>query len=182
MESRAWMPFLPRLCQHVLDEELILPSVPSWWCGDRQSLRHVEDSLGRLEVESVVTGHAGFLKPRIPIGSNDELRIRRHLNLRPECWVAHEPLQPSWAPWTSDGGLERRPTVLRMFTLETPNGWQVLPGGLAYDYGGARTKNSTRSSIPPIKTVWVDTGPEHDRITIPVCRIWSGSETLWMSS
>ena len=170
MESPAWMPFLPRLCQHVLDEELILPSVPTWWCGDRQSLRQVEDSLGRLEVESVTTSRAGFLRSRMPIGSEDELRIRRHLNLRPECWVAHEPLQPSWAPWTFEGGLVRRPTVLRMFTLGTPTGWQVLPGGLAYAFGEQGPTDSTRASMPPIKPVWIDPGPDPDRAPIPACR------------
>jgi uncharacterized circularly permuted ATP-grasp superfamily protein len=170
MESPAWMPFLPRLCQRVLDEDLILPSVPTWWCGDRQSLRHVEDSLGRLEVESVVTGRAGFLKPRLPIGSDDELRIRRHLDLRPECWVAQEPLQPSWAPWTSNEGLVGRPTVLRMFAIETPNGWQVLPGGLAYAFDGDGTTESNRSSMPQVKTVWVDPGADRDRIPLPAYR------------
>ncbi len=141
----------------------MLPSIPTWWCGDRQSLRQVEDTLGRLEVESIVPGRPGYLRPRMPIGSGDEVRIRRHLNLRPECWVAREPIQPSWAPWTSTEGFARRPTVLRMFTLETPSGWQVLPGGLAYAFDATPTPNTSPSSTPPIKAVWVDTGPDPNR-------------------
>ncbi len=167
VESPAWMPFLPRLCQHLLGEDLMLPSIPTWWCGDRQSLRQVEDTLGRLEVESIVAGRPGYLRPRMPIGSGDEVRIRRHLNLRPECWVAREPIQPSWAPWTSAEGLARRPTVLRMFTVETPSGWQVLPGGLAYAFDANPTPNASPSSTPPIKTVWVDPGPDPNAPSIP---------------
>lgn len=66
----------------------------------------------------------------------------------------------------------RRPTVLRMFTLGTSTGWQVLPGGLAYAFGGHGLQDSTRTAMPPFKTVWVDPGPDPDRIPIPACRAW----------
>jgi hypothetical protein len=34
LDSPAWMGFLPALCQQILGEELLLPSIPSWWCGE----------------------------------------------------------------------------------------------------------------------------------------------------
>jgi uncharacterized circularly permuted ATP-grasp superfamily protein len=33
MESPAFLAFLPGLCRHILGEELLLPSVATWWCG-----------------------------------------------------------------------------------------------------------------------------------------------------
>ena len=162
MESPAWMPFLPRLCQHVLGEDLVLPSIPTRWCGDRNALRQVEDSLGWLEVESVVAGREGFLRPRRPIGSDEQVRLLRHLQFRPECWVAREPLRPSLAPWSSNRGPTPHPTVLRLFTLSTPNGWRVLPGGLAHAYGDGPASASALSTPPRIKTVWVDPRPNPD--------------------
>jgi len=158
VESPAWTPFLPRLCQHLLGEDLRLRSFPTWWCGDRQSLRQVEDNLGRLEVESVHAGRAAFLGPRQPIRSDDEVRIRRHINLRPECWVAREPIQPAHAPWSTSDGPLGQPTVLRLFTVATSTGWQVLPGGLAHVYGPGSMRDPAHSGTPPVKTVWIDTG------------------------
>lgn len=35
----VFMPFLPQLCQHLLAEPLLLPSIPSWWCGAPQHLQ-----------------------------------------------------------------------------------------------------------------------------------------------
>ncbi len=33
IETAAIMPFLPALCRHLLGEDLMLPSVPTWWGG-----------------------------------------------------------------------------------------------------------------------------------------------------
>src|SRR5262249_54932785 len=41
LETPALLAFLPGLCRHLLGQELRLPSVPTWWCGERQSLEHV---------------------------------------------------------------------------------------------------------------------------------------------
>ena len=32
-ENTAILPYLPRLCQDLLGEELAIESVPTWWCG-----------------------------------------------------------------------------------------------------------------------------------------------------
>src|SRR6202163_1533817 len=38
IETSAFMPFLPSLCLELLGEELILPSVATWWCGQPKEL------------------------------------------------------------------------------------------------------------------------------------------------
>ena len=55
IESAAIMPFLPGLSRHLLGEELKLPSVATWWCGQPRALNWVLDNL-----ESVV------VKPAFP--------------------------------------------------------------------------------------------------------------------
>jgi len=35
LQSPAFMSFLPGLCKHLLGEELKLPSVATWWCGQK---------------------------------------------------------------------------------------------------------------------------------------------------
>ena len=35
IESASIMPFLPGLCQALRGEKLLLPSVATWWCGQR---------------------------------------------------------------------------------------------------------------------------------------------------
>src|SRR6266566_3264371 len=51
MESPAFLAFLPSLCRHVLGEELLLPSIATWWCGQAEELRYVIEHLDSLIVK-----------------------------------------------------------------------------------------------------------------------------------
>ena len=39
VETPALLAYLPALCRHLLGEDLKMPSVPTWWCGDPVALR-----------------------------------------------------------------------------------------------------------------------------------------------
>ena len=41
LESSALLGFLPAISRHLLDEELLLPSLNTWWCGEDAALREV---------------------------------------------------------------------------------------------------------------------------------------------
>ena len=47
LETPALFPFLPGLCRHLLGEELRMPSVPTYWCGEQHALEHVVANLPR---------------------------------------------------------------------------------------------------------------------------------------
>src|SRR3984957_6146692 len=51
MESPAFLAFLPALCRHLLHEELKLPSVATWWCGQQRERQYVIDHLDRIVVK-----------------------------------------------------------------------------------------------------------------------------------
>ena len=43
LESNALLGFLPALSRHLLGEDLQLPALPTWWCGERASLEAALD-------------------------------------------------------------------------------------------------------------------------------------------
>ena len=45
LESPALQGFLPGICRALRDEPLVLPSVPSWWCGEAAAWIDVRDRL-----------------------------------------------------------------------------------------------------------------------------------------
>src|ERR1700687_1483067 len=51
IETSAFMPFLPGLCQRMLGEKLKLPAAATWWCGQPKALRYVLDNLDCLVVK-----------------------------------------------------------------------------------------------------------------------------------
>src|SRR5271166_5643780 len=52
LESPATAAFLPGLCKHLLGEELKIPTVATWWCGEAKPLAHVLEDLPRLVIKS----------------------------------------------------------------------------------------------------------------------------------
>src|SRR6202012_1741092 len=51
VQSPAFMAFLPGLCRHILGEELKLPSVATWWCGQEPARKYVLEHLDTLAVK-----------------------------------------------------------------------------------------------------------------------------------
>src|SRR5215475_8330823 len=47
-ESPAYAAFLPGLCKQILGEELKLPTLATWWCGQKEPLEYVTEHLDTL--------------------------------------------------------------------------------------------------------------------------------------
>ncbi len=56
LESTALLGFLPALARHLLGEELQLPSLASWWCGERAALEAVLPQLARGVIKPTYGG------------------------------------------------------------------------------------------------------------------------------
>ena len=54
VENEAIMSFLPSLSRQVLGEDLKIPSVPTWWCGNPADRAHVLAHLDELVVRTRV--------------------------------------------------------------------------------------------------------------------------------
>ena len=48
--------FMPALARHFLGEELQLPALPSWWCGERASLEDVLPKLDECVIKPTYPG------------------------------------------------------------------------------------------------------------------------------
>jgi uncharacterized circularly permuted ATP-grasp superfamily protein/uncharacterized alpha-E superfamily protein len=130
IESAALMPFLPGLARHLLGEELKLPSVATWWCGQEHALNWVTDNL-----KSVVVKPAFSSVGMEPIfGSEltaaDREKFLERLRSSPLEFVAQEQVQLSTAPVWENDSLHSRSVVLRTYVVNTGTGWSAFPGGL----------------------------------------------------
>ncbi len=130
LDSVSLMGFLPALARDLLGEELALPSVATWWCGEPEACRHVFDHLDRLVVRPTFVSRD---EPVVGAGLSDAgaAAVRAAISARPWDWVAQEVGGISTVPVWADGTLEPQHSVLRVFAVATERGWQVLPGGLA---------------------------------------------------
>ena len=129
IETPAIMPFLPGLCRHLLGEELMLPSVPTWWGGRRDDLQYMLEHVGELVIK-----RAFPTEPREPIfgrrlGDDEKTVLAGEMRARPDHFVAQQE-GLSAAPVWHHHRIEPRPIVFRTYVAAGSNGYAVMPGGL----------------------------------------------------
>jgi uncharacterized circularly permuted ATP-grasp superfamily protein/uncharacterized alpha-E superfamily protein len=131
LESHALIPFLPTLVRYFLREDLILPSVPTWWCGDDEARRHVLDNLARLVIKPAFPQPGQFPVYGARLSSQEREACRQRILAAPQNYVAQELVSGSTAPAWYGGELRPSHVALRTFAFAAGDDYTVMPGGLA---------------------------------------------------
>jgi len=139
LESAAWMGFMPAAAERLLGEKLRLPSVATWWCGERLALDYVLQNIERLVIKPTYPNQNFRTVFGRDLGLAARENLTKRLIARPHAYVAQERLAFSQAPvWRSGGGggdsdlgFSARALGIRVYAIATPSGYRVMPGGLA---------------------------------------------------
>ena len=120
---------VPDIIRYYLDEEPILPNVPTYRCSDAGDLSYVLANLQRLVVKPAnESGGYGMLMG--PSASRNELEdFGRIVAANPRNYVGQPVLSLSTVPTLIGDALEPRHVDLRPFTLQGAGSY-VTPGGL----------------------------------------------------
>ncbi|WP_159009649.1 circularly permuted type 2 ATP-grasp protein [Bradyrhizobium sp. S69] len=134
MEARALLGFLPSLCRRFFGEDLKMPHIATWWCGQKSAREEVLSRLDRVAIEGAygrsVPGFPGN-GPILPgeLSLSERERLRGAISDRGIDYVGQELVRLSTTPVWDQGRITPRPFVLRVFAAATPNGWTIMPGG-----------------------------------------------------
>ena len=130
VETAAQMAFLPGLCRQLLGQELRMPSVATWWCGQEEPRRYVMEHLKDLVIKRTFPRFGEH--PEFPesMGAAAREKLARRIEARPEDFVAQEKVALSTVPVRTDRGLVPRHVVLRVYAAWNGQSYTVLPGGL----------------------------------------------------
>ena len=134
IESRALLAFMPSVCQHLLGEELAMPNIATWWCGQASARAQVLGDLKKMSIAGAFTERVpgfGAEQHLLPEGlpAADAARLRAAIAARGVDYVGQEIVGLSTTPVWEQGRLQPRPFVLRVYAAATADGWQVMPGG-----------------------------------------------------
>jgi uncharacterized circularly permuted ATP-grasp superfamily protein len=129
-DDKAVYAFVPEIIRFFLDEEPILPNVPTWRCGDPDDRRFVLANLDALVVKPANEsgGYGIVIGPAA--GPAALALVAQRIEQHPPNWVAQPMLSLSTMPTLCDGVVCPRHVDLRPFTLFGPDGAYVAPGGL----------------------------------------------------
>lgn len=130
VESPAFLAFLPSLCRHLLDEELLLPSVATWWCGQAKEQNYVLEHLDEIVVKSAFgpVNRLPFFGSNM--GGKEREKLVRQIQNRPHEFVGQEQVALSTTPIWLHGKMQPRRVVLRTYVSAVGDSYMVMPGGL----------------------------------------------------
>jgi len=128
-DDKVMYAFLPQVIRYYLDEDPILPNVPTFLCADTQQREHVLANLEHLVVKPAnESGGYGML-----VGPHSTKKQRaefaRLIRKDPRNYIAQPTLSLSVAPTLCEEGLAPRHIDLRPFILQGVR-TDVTPGGL----------------------------------------------------
>lgn len=134
LETPALLKYLPQISQHFLGRELTLPSVDTWWCGDKEDLSYIKSNLDDLIIKPAmrqmgnpsVYGHLLTKEKRV--------EVLAKIEKAPHLYVAQSYIAPSYMPSWQNGQINSRPSIFRSFTVSNQSAnqctYSVMAGGL----------------------------------------------------
>ncbi len=185
LESPALLGFLPALSRHLLGEELLLPALPTWWCGERTAMEAALPTLRDCVIKPTYPGsstHSSFdsvLGRTLSVRELDEWAGRIALQSDEHTVQSYLPLSqmPTWQATAPDktasaavnlqnGSVVPRSFMLRVFAVsDGEQSWRVLPGGLARVAGSSADIASMQNGGSSAD-VWALTNGEVDKTTL----------------
>ncbi len=155
VEAQALTPYLDALCRHLLSEDLRVPSVPTLWCGNHNSLQMVLSRLDRMLIKPAfgATRMEPIFGDSLTADKLKELETR--LRTTPEAFTAQEITPLSTAPVLVDGRLEARPVVLRTFLAARQDSYSLMPGGLTRFSAATLTRTVAMQDGGGSKDTWM---------------------------
>lgn len=154
-ECAAMLPYLPGLCRHFLSEDLLIPSVAAYWCGEPAAFDHVLAHLDRMVIKGAFSSMR--LDPVFP----DKLETKQRealidrLRAKPWAYVGQDRLTLSTMPVMTEAGLEPRHVATRAYLCADEDAFFLMPGGLTRVTASAETMVVSLQKGGGSKDTWV---------------------------
>lgn len=168
LESPALLGFLPALSRRLTGEALQLPSLPTWWCGERAAMEAALPELSSCAIKATYSDERNFeavLGSQLSRRELDEWAGRIALQGEAHTVQAYMPLS-QMPTWSREGQIAPRAALLRVFAIsDGAQSWRVLPGGLAR-LAGRDQQIASMQRGGSSADVWIQTHAAIDRTTL----------------
>ena len=130
IENSGLIPFMNAICKYFFNEDLILPQIASWWCGQQKERDYVLNHLKDLVVKRIDRSNRENIFFCEFLDETALNKLRQEIEQTPYQFVAQEKISFSTAPNFTNGILEPRKVMCRTFAIAKKDGYSVMPGGL----------------------------------------------------
>ncbi|NRD20035.1 circularly permuted type 2 ATP-grasp protein [Winogradskyella eckloniae] len=130
LENPALNPFMKNICKYFLNEELILPQIASWWCGQEKERKHVLADLPSFVLKRIDRSNREHIYFCEFLDKAALEQLKKEILEFPFRFIAQEKIAFSTAPNFIKNQLEPRKILCRTFAIAKDDSYSVMPGGL----------------------------------------------------
>lgn len=129
-DDKAVYCYVPQMIRYYLNEEPILPNVPTFQLSDPDHRKMVYEKMDKMVIKR--TNESGGYGMLIGNAATDEQmsNFRKAIEDDPRNYIAQPIINLSSAPCFVNGQMQPRRVDLRPFALYGPDGIDIVPGGL----------------------------------------------------
>jgi len=130
LENSGLIPFMNSICKYFFNEDLILPQIASWWCGQEKEKNFVLNNLQQLVVKRIDRSNRESIFFCEFLNEAQINNLKKAILANPYNFVAQERISFSTAPDFVKDHLEPRKVMCRTFAIANKDNYSVMPGGL----------------------------------------------------
>jgi uncharacterized circularly permuted ATP-grasp superfamily protein len=129
-DDKAVYNYVPAMIKYYLNEDPILPNVPTYELSDMEARKHVFANINNMVIKR--TNQSGGYGMLMGNNTNDQEveEFRKAVEEDPRSFIAQPIIKLSTVPCFINGKLEARHVDLRPYALCGPDGVKIVPGGL----------------------------------------------------
>lgn len=129
-DDKAVYAYVPAMIKYYLNEEQILPNVPTYELNDEETRRYVFENISSMVIKRTnQSGGYGMIMGN-KVTDQDWQKAQKAIEENPRSFIAQPIIKLSTVPCFIDGRFQPRHVDLRPYALCGPNGIQIVPGGL----------------------------------------------------
>ncbi len=129
-DDKAVYAYVPAMIKYYLNEEAILPNVPTYQMSDNDAKEYVFNNINNMVVKRTnQSGGYGMIMGNT-VKEEEWVKAKEEIQNNPRSYIAQPIIKLSTVPCFIDGKFQPRHVDLRPYALCGPNGVQIVPGGL----------------------------------------------------
>lgn len=131
LENPGLVPFLQNISRYFLNEELIIPTVASWWCGQQKERDYVLENIRSLVIKKIYRESAVRTSLDTADLNEKELNVLKdQIKAHPHLYVAQEKVAFSLTPSLNNDKIQPHKALFRSFLVSHGGQYKAMAGGL----------------------------------------------------
>lgn len=155
LENPGLIPFMNSISKYFLNEDLKLPQIASWWCGQKKERDFVLENLKRFVVKPIDRTNRESIHFCEFLNKEELEHLKKEILAKPYRFVAQEKIYFSTAPNFTKGYLEPRKVMCRTFSVAKGDTYSVMPGGLSRVAGERENVRVSNQRGGTSKDFWI---------------------------